>query len=227
MQPRRPIQLISDKQENSVPGAIRSARWLFSFALVLAALIPVGMWIMNNVGNPIPTDMLHLLMLLQAFVGVLMLAYAGLRWHRAKRNQGRYLGTTLMHWTFRCDDIECAWDVSGFDACEGWREVGVLCRRLPKRRGKVLAVPQLKVSITNEDSELASGKISQSGKIDRIGIIDGEGKPMRIMISHVKPEDASTDQPWEVEITLFGDPTPPTTLSATPLDLSVGEVSHA
>ncbi|NRA57393.1 MAG: hypothetical protein HRU13_04670 [Phycisphaerales bacterium] len=180
MQHSESIQIISDKQEITAPGAVRLARYLLYLALGMILLLPFSMWMMSRFSQQIPPDTLHLLMLMQGAIGVLFLAYALLRWRKAKQSEVHYLDNTLVYWTFRCDDIQRVWEITGFDACEGWRDVIVRTRRVPKRSGAVIAVPELEVTISNEDDELANGRVSQSGKITQVGTIDKAGGPMRI-----------------------------------------------
>lgn len=192
-----PVELPRSKVEENAPTAADTARLYSLLAVGLAVLMPLGIlatWFF------VPADMFVMVMSMQIAWVVLALAGTGFMWKRARGE---------------CRDTAHSWDVVGLGPCEGWRRVAVRCVRLPKRQGKRLAVPALRVMVDNEDRSLASGTIAPNDKRASIACVDKAGRPVRIMLSHERAEDASDEFPWLVEIAVQSDPNPPETLVAT------------
>lgn len=218
-----PIELPRTKVEENASTRADSMRRLFLFVVALAVLMPLGIlttWFMA------PPDVFIVVMSMQIAWVVVALAVTGLMWMRARKNLPNYANQTRITWAMECRDIEHSWDVEGLGPCEGWRHVAVRCVRLPKRQGKMLAVPSLKVMVDNEEKSLASRKLQEKGNTQSVALVDKAGKPIRIMISHDRPEDASDELPWAVEVLVQGDPNPPETLTATPLASGLNEAEH-
>jgi hypothetical protein len=211
-----PFTLQQTKVEVHAKTRVDSARRFFLIVLAFAALLPLGLWF---VSLRVPANTFVLFVGLQGGMTVLALIATGYFWYRAHKNLPNYATQTRITWTIGCRDIEHSWDIGGLGPCEGWRDVVVRCVQLPKRGGKMLAMPAMKVMIDNDGQSIAQGKIAPNDKHRHLGRVDKAGKPIRIMLSHDRPEDASDELPWEVEISVQGDPNPPETLTARPLAL--------
>lgn len=207
-----PVELPRSKVEENAPTAADTARLYFLLAVGLAVLMPLGIlatWFF------VPADMFVMVMSMQIAWVVLALAGTGFMWKRARGDLTNYANQTRIIWTLECRDTAHSWDIAGLGPCEGWRRMAVTCVRLPKRQGKWLALPALKVTVDNEDRPLASGTIAPNDKRASIACVDKAGRPVRIMLSHQRAEDASDEFRWLVEIAVQGDPNLPETLVAT------------
>ena len=213
-----PTELLrTEVQENAATSA-DTMRWYFRLAVGVSALVPLAIlatWLLAPPNMVLPVAIMQI-----AWVAI-ALTVLGLLWKRARKDLPNYANQTRITWRFECRDIEHSWDIEGLGPCEGWRRVAVRCVRLPKRQGKMLAVPALTVMIDNEDRSLASGRMSPGSNNEYVTRVDKDGKPIRIMLSHDDPEHASDELPWEVEIVVQGDANPPETLVATPLPSGV------
>lgn len=217
------VSVSRTKVEEDAPTRVDSARWLFFVAVGLAVVMPLGILATRAT---VPPDVFLMVMSMQIGVVVIALGVSGLLWHMARKNFSNYATRTRVTWTLESREIEGSLDVSGLGPCEGWRDVTIMCVRLPKRRGKMLAMPSLRVMVDNEEQSLASGTLRDGGKKQDLSLVDKAGKPIRFMISHAEPEDASDELPWEVEISVQGDPNPPETLVATALAAGIEETDR-
>lgn len=218
-----PIQLDRTEVKEDAGDRLESARRIL-FLFVLFAFLNTAIIIASWPHFP-PANMV-MIATTEAVLAAFVLSVAGWSWSRARGNQQHYATRTRITWKLSCRDVEHSWDVTGFGPCEGWRDVRVACTRLPKRKGKWLAVPGLRVLVDNGERALASKKLSESEDSGHLRITDKFGKPLRIMLTQERPEEASLDEPWEVEITVESDPNPPDTLTATALASGVGEATH-
>lgn len=218
-----PIELLrTEVQENAATSA-DTMRWYFRLAVGVSALMPLGIlatWLMA------PPNMVLPVALVQVVWMAIALTVLGLFWQRARKDLPNYANQTRITWKLECRDIEHSWDIEGLGPCEGWRRVAVRCVRLPKRQGKMLEVPMLNVMVDNGEKTLARGRLSEKGNTQHVALVDKAGKPIRIMISHDRREDASDELPWAVEVLVQGDPNPPQTLTATALVSGVREAEH-
>lgn len=218
-----PIELPRTKVEENASTGADTARWFFLLAVGVSVLMPLGILATRFMAPP---NMFVVIMSMQITGVAVVLTVTGLMWMRARNNLPNYANQTCITWKLECRDIENSWDVVGLGPCEGWRHVAVRCVRLPKRQGKMLAVPSLKVMVDNEEKSLASRKLQEKGNTQSVALVDKAGQPIRIMISHDDPEHASDELPWEVEIIVQGDANPPETLTATPLRLGDSGTPH-
>lgn len=192
-----------------------SARRFFLLTLGLAAVVPIIVLVMRSFVQP---DVFLMMMSIQIGGAVICVAVAGIYWWRMHKTLPNYASRVRATWNLESSDTEHAWDVEGLGACEGWRDVAIECVRLPKRRGKMLAIPSLAVMVDNEQRSLVSRELRDTDKGRTIFVTDKDNRPLRIMISHAKPEEASDELPWEVKISVQGDPNPPEKLVAEPMD---------
>lgn len=192
-----------------------SARTLFLLVVGFAALLPIAAVVMHFT---VPRDVFFFFLAFQITMTLICMGVAGFFWHRAHKNLPNYASRVQAAWNLECRDIEHAWDVEGLGSCEGWRDVAIECVRLPKRQGKMLAIPSLKVMVDNERRSLLSRELRDSDNNRSVSFTDKDNRPLRILISHTKPEEASDELPWEVKISVRGDPNPPETLVANPVD---------
>lgn len=218
-----PIELLRTEVRENAATSADTMRWYFRLAVGVSALIPLAIlatWLMA------PPNMVLPVALVQVVWIAIALTVLGLFWQRARKHLPNYANQTRITWRFECRDIEHSWDIEGLGPCEGWRHVAVRCVRLPKRQGKMLAVPMLNVMVDNGEKTLARGRVSEKGNNQYVALVDKAGKPIRIMITHDDPEHASDEFPWEVEVKVQGDVNPPDSLTATALALGVGEAKH-
>lgn len=211
------IELLRTSVQENAPSGADTARWYFLIALGISMLMPLGTlaaWF------TVPPNMFVLVVSMQVAWVLVALTATGLFWMRARKRLPNYANQTRNIWTLACRDVEHSWEVAGLGSCEGWRRVAVRCVRLPKRQDKMLAVPALKVEIYDDEKAIASGRILENGNTQHVGLLDKAGKPLRIMIAHDRPEHASDEFPWEVEVMVQGDANVPETLVATPSALN-------
>ncbi len=192
-----------------------SARTLFLFVVGFATLLPIAAIVTHFT---VPRNVFFLFLAFQITMTLVCMGVAGFFWYRAHKNLPNYASRVRAAWNLKCRDIEHAWDVEGLESCEGWRDVAIECVRLPKRKGKMLAIPSLKVMVDNERRSLLSRELQDSDNNISVSFTDKDNRPLRIMIAQAKPDAASDELPWEVKISVRGDPNPPETLVASPVD---------
>lgn len=211
-----PIQLERTKVEEVSRDNTESAQRFMVILIVFAilnAVILIAFW------QLLPPGGMVFLALAEVMTAVFVLSFAAGRWRHAHRNQHQYATRTRITWTLRCRDVYHSWNVDGWGPGEGWRDLRIECMKLPKRPGKWLAVPRLRVFVDNGERALASKELGTGEDSRGMRVTDKFGKPLRILLSQSRPDEASLDEPWEVEISVLGDANPPDTPTATPLAL--------
>ena len=139
-------------------------------------------------------------------------------WLPALLQRKHYNSKTQSVWTLRCHDTMHEWCIEGIGPATGWRDLNIECKKLPRQ---FIASPKLHVRIDNEHGVLKSGHLQDGGDHTSLFVIDKTGLPIGITIGHVEPKHASEDEPWVVELTLFGDANALETLLAWPVPKQV------
>ncbi|MEO1278813.1 MAG: hypothetical protein AAFV77_07655, partial [Planctomycetota bacterium] len=138
-------------------------------------------------------------------------------WCFHARRRRFFMSRRQVVWEFSATGGQDSWSIDGLLACEGWRSVTVTCKRLPKNRDRRSAFPELRVLIDSAPMVPRAHHLTERGDHRSVSRIDKAGEPLRILLTHTRPEVASEDEPWEVEIGVRGDPSPPKSLRATSL----------
>lgn len=145
--------------------------------------------------------------------------FLGAMWLPAQLQRKHYDSRALSTWTLSCDDVEHEWRIEGIGPATGWRDVSIKCKKLPSR---TIRSPRLYVRIDNEQGVLKSGHMEEGGENTSLFVIDKQGLPIGITLGHIKPKHASPDEPWVVELTVFGDANTLETILAWPVPKQVG-----
>lgn len=209
-----------EEVSHSKTEAARRTLLIFIVFVILNAVILAAFW------RFFPPGGMVVLAAAEIVIAAFVLSYATVQLRHAQRNQHQYATRTRISWTLRCRDIEHTWNVEGWGPCEGWRDVHIQCMKLPRRPGKWLAGPRLRVFVDNGEHVLATKEMGTGEDSGSLRFTDKFGKPLRVMLSHDNPDEASLDEAWEVEITVESDPNPPEQLVATALAAGVKETDR-
>lgn len=149
---------------------------------------------------------------------------SGAYWTRLVRNERHYTTDQCFAWEVTCYGTDSAVALAGLDECDGWRDIEVCCKSLPVNPEKWLPISSIRVQVERDEGVFRRVWGLGTGKSERLRAIDREGRPLRIVLSHQWPDEASEDLPWVVQVAVRGDPSPPETLTATrfPLDEHCG-----
>lgn len=154
-----------------------------------------------------------------AVIGVLVPI---MMWLSAHRQRKHYNSKAQSTWTLRCHDPTHERRIDGIGPASGWRDISIDCKALPRRS---LAFPKLHVRIDNKQGVLKSGHLQDGGDDTSLFVIDKVGLPIGISIGYIEPRHASQDEPWVIELTLFGDADVLETLLAWPVPRDRGETA--
>lgn len=139
--------------------------------------------------------------------------FSGAFWLPAHLQRKHYISKAQSTYTLRSHDTRHEWRIEGICSARGWRDISIECKKLPRQ---FIASPKLLVRVDNEQGVLKSGHIQDGGEDTSLFVIDKAGLPIGITIGHAEPKHASQEEPWVVELTLFGDADALETLLAWP-----------
>ena len=147
----------------------------------------------------------------------LSVVLAGVMWLPARLHRKHYTCKVRSTWTLACRDTKHHWRIEGIGPASAWRDITVECKELPRNKDKLIGSPKLHVRIDNEQGVLKRGNLLRDGENTSLFVIDKQGLPIAITIEQADPKHASEEEPWVVEISLFGDADTLETLLAWPV----------
>lgn len=201
------------EEEDATDRVTARRRWFVAYAVISGlggpAVIAFMAW--KQQSQLPPTTVVFLV----ATFAILGIAMPGFSWWRAVREGGNFRSRKRVIWEFSETGADASWHLEGFGPCEGWRTIWVECKKLPARPDKRFAAPMLRILIDNSRAVVKAGEATEGGDNPSISVVDKVGEPVRILITHARPDEAAPNWPWTVEVGVHGDPNPPQKLVAT------------
>lgn len=172
-----------------------------TFAVAYFQSMPLEPWLVTLLLCSIPASVL----------------LSGAMWLPAHLQRKHYNSKAQSTWILRCHDTKHEWRIEGIGPASAWRDISIECKELPRHKDKFIASPKLHVRVDNELGVLKSGHLQRDGENTSLFVIDKAGLPIGISIGHVESDNASQEEPWIVELVLFGDADALETLLAWPV----------
>ena len=203
----------TDHQEKARDRADNALR-----VVVISTLVDIALVVATFVLASIQSIALKPWVIVVLIVSVpAMVLLSGAWWLSAFLQRKHYNSRSSSTWTFRCDDVRHEWRIEGIGPSSAWRDITIACKKLPRATDKLIGSPKLHVRLANDEGVIKSGHLEAVGEHTSMFVIDKVGLPIGITIGHIEPKHASLEEPWVVELTVFGDADTLETLLAWPV----------
>ncbi|NRA57394.1 MAG: hypothetical protein HRU13_04675 [Phycisphaerales bacterium] len=199
-------EIARDRADKMFRAAVLSV--LIDIALVAAFFIAVSV-------QSIQLDTWVIVLMIAS--APLLILLSGALWLSPYLQRKHYNSRSSSTWTLRCDDVRHEWRIEGIGPSSAWRDITIACKKLPRAKDKLIASPKLHVRLANDEGVIKSGHLEAAGEHTSMFVIDKVGLPIGITIGHIEPKHASLEEPWVVELTVFGDADTLETLLAWPV----------